>query len=188
MRRILITIVLLILSCSLKITIGQESKKLVLNLKACEELAFKNNQKIQDAQLSLKVSEAKRIQASHAKILPKFQLRNIWGPSPRAEGILDPTGGFVIPKDVTTSIPEDLRYFTQVDLDLVQPIHTFGKLSGLSTAAEFGVQAGQAGLEKSKEDVRLEVRRLYIFEMPRPEQSFSGFNTRPRCSMLKRSS
>ncbi len=161
MIRSFTTIVFLILFCSLKIVIGQESEKLVLSLKKCEELAFKNNQKIQDAQLSLKVSEAKRIQASHAKILPKFQLRNIWGPSPIAEGELDPTGGYVIPKDVTTSIPEDLRYFTQVDLDLVQPIHTFGKLSGLSTAAEFGVEAGQAGLEKSKEDVRLEVRRLY---------------------------
>jgi len=145
----------------LKILIGQESEKLVLSSKKCEVLAFKNNQKIQDAQLSLKVSKAKRIQASHAKILPKFQLRNIWGPSPRAEGELDPTGGFVISKDVTTSIPEDLRYFSQVDLDLIQPIYTFGKLSGLSTAAEFGVEAGQAGLEKSKEDVRLEVRRLY---------------------------
>ncbi|MCH8872569.1 TolC family protein [candidate division KSB1 bacterium] len=145
----------------MKIVIGQESEKLVLSLKKCEELAFKNNQKIQDAQLSLKVSEAKRIQASHAKILPKFQVRNVWGPSPIAEGELDPTGGYVISEDVTTSIPEDLRYFTQVDLDLIQPIYTFGKLSGLSTAAEFGVEAGQAGLEKSKEDVRLEVRRLY---------------------------
>ncbi len=151
----------LILFCSLKIVVGQESEKLVLSLRACEELAFKNNPKIQDAQLDLKVFEAKRTQASHAKILPKFQVRNVWGPSPISEGELDPTGGYVIPKDVTTSIPEDLRYFTQVDLDLIQPIYTFGKLSGLSTAAEFGVQAGQAGLEKSKEDVRLDVRRLY---------------------------
>ena len=161
MIRSFTTIVFLILFCSLKILIGQESEKLVLSLKKCEELAFKNNQKIQDAQLSLKVSEAKRIQASHAKILPKFQVRNVWGPSPIAEGELDPTGGYVISEDVTTSIPEDLRYFTQVDLDLIQPIYTFGKLNGLSTAAEFGVEAGQAGLEKSKEDVRLEVRRLY---------------------------
>ena len=75
---------LLILFCSLKIVIGQESKKLVLNLKTCEELAFKNNPKIKDAQLSLKISEAKQIQASHAKILPKFQVRNVWGPSPIA--------------------------------------------------------------------------------------------------------
>ena len=161
MIRSFTTIVFLILFWSLKIVIGQESEKLVLSLKECEELAFKNNQKIQDAQLSLKVSEAKRIQASHAKILPKFQVRNVWGPSPIAEGELDPTGGYVISEDVTTSIPEDLRYFTQVDLDLIQPIYTFGKLNGLSTAAEFGVEAGQAGLEKSKEDVRLEVRRLY---------------------------
>lgn len=152
---------LLILFCSLKIVIGQESKKLVLNLKACEELAFKNNPKIKDAQLSLKISEAKQIQASHAKILPKFQVRNVWGPSPRAEGELDPTGGYVISEDVTTTIPEDLRYFTQVDLDLIQPIYTFGKLSSLATAAEFGVEAGQAGLEKSEENVRLEVRKLY---------------------------
>lgn len=162
MTRILTTIIL-VLFCSLKILISQEYKKLVLNLKACEELAFKNSQKIKNAQLSIKVSEARQIQASHAKILPKFQVRNVWGPSPIAEGELDPTGSYVIPKDVTTTIPEDLRYFTQVDLDIIQPIYTFGKLNGLSTAAEFGVQAGQAGLEKSKEDVRLEVRKLYWF-------------------------
>ena len=161
MIRSFTTVIFLILFCSLKILIGQENEKLILNLKACEELALKNNQKIKNAQLSLKVFEARQIQASHAKILPKFQVRNIWGPIPMAEGVLDPTGGYVISKDVTTSIPEDLRYFTQVDLDLIQPVYTFGKLSGLLTAAKFGVQAGQAGLEKSKEDVRLQVRKLY---------------------------
>jgi outer membrane protein TolC len=139
----------------------QDSKKLVLSLAECEELAFENNLSVQSARLSLKASEAKFTQASHAKILPKFQLRNVWGPIPKAGGRLDPSGGFVIPDDVTTSIPGDLRYFTQLDLDLLQPIFTFGKLSGLTNAAHFGVQAGQAKLDGERESIRFRVRQLY---------------------------
>lgn len=161
MIRFLPAMLLLFLICSVKPVVSQENNKLILSLKECEELAFKNNQKIEDAELSIQISEAKHIQASHAKILPKFQIRNVWGPSPKAEGTLDPTGSFVIPQDVTTNIPEDLRYFTQVDFDLIQPIYTFGKLSGLANAAEYGVAADQASLRKNEQDVRLEVRQLY---------------------------
>ncbi|MFQ6115360.1 MAG: TolC family protein [bacterium] len=159
-RRIFVAI-LIFVNCSFPNIFAQENKKLVLTLGECEELAFENNLSIQSAKLGLKASEAKLTQASHAKILPKFEVRNVWGPIPRARGIIDPNTGFVTSPDTSTSIPGDLRYFTQLDLDLIQPIFTFGRLSGLTNAAYFGVQADQAKLEQEQESVRFRVRQLY---------------------------
>lgn len=155
------SVLIFVISCTITNTFGQESKKLILSLRECEDLALKNNLSIQSAELGLKTSEAKLAQASHAKILPKFEVKNVWGPIPRARGILDPNTGFVTSPDTSTSIPGDLRFFTQLDLDLLQPIFTFGKLSGLTNAAYFGVQADQAKLEGERENVRLQVRKLY---------------------------
>lgn len=139
----------------------EKNKSLTLNLIQCESYAFNNNLSIQSAKLGLQTSQAKLTQANHAKILPKFELKNIWGPSPRARGKLDSSGGFVISPDISTSIPGDLRYFTQLDVDIIQPIFTFGKLKGLSEAAFYGVQAEQASLDKEKGQVQFQVRRLY---------------------------
>lgn len=141
--------------------LAQEGKQYGLSLPECEKLALQNNLSIKSAQLGLEVAKAKKSQASHAKILPKFDLRNIWGPIPRARGIVNPETGFVTSPDTATSIPKDLRYFTDLDIELLQPIFTFGKLSSAVEAADFGVQADQANLEKSHEEVRLQVRQLY---------------------------
>ncbi|MFQ5824673.1 MAG: TolC family protein [bacterium] len=156
-----LALILIFVNCSFPNIFGQDRKKLILNLAECEALAFKNNLSIQSSELSVKASKAKLAQAYHAKILPKFEVKNIWGPIPRARGIVDPKTGFVTSPDTSTSIPGDLRYFTQLDLDLIQPIFTFGKLSGLTNAAYFGVQADQAKLEGTQESVRFQVRQLY---------------------------
>ncbi len=138
-----------------------QNNSLILDLKKCEELAWQNNLSIHDAELSLDISQAKLTQASHARFLPKFELRNIWGPSPPARlGELGPHGGFVVSPDTAVGFG-DLRYFTQLDIDLVQPIFTFGKLSGAAAAARAGVEADEANLESEKENVRLQVRQLY---------------------------
>lgn len=133
---------------------------LVVDLASCEELALKNSLSIQDAELGLNIAEAKLTQASNARFIPKFELRNIWGPSPPARGVLDPTGSFVISADTSTGF-SDLKYFTQLDIDLIQPIYTFGKLSGVASAARYGVEADEANLAGERENVRLQVRQLY---------------------------
>ena len=46
-------------------------------------------------------------------------------------------------------------------LEALLPIYTFGKISGAQDAARAGVNAGQAGIEKARQDVALEVRRAY---------------------------
>ncbi|MFQ5708239.1 MAG: TolC family protein [bacterium] len=139
--------------------VSQENKPLVLSLADAEKLAFKNNFSIRGAELSLKVSKARYSQASHAKILPKFQLRNVWGPVPRARAAFTKFGVLTSP-DTSTGL-NDLRYFTQLDVDLVQPLFTFGKFSNLSRAGYYGLQADRANLDNEHEKVKLQVRQLY---------------------------
>ena len=138
-----------------------EKSALRLNLAKCEELALENSAKIKDAQFGIRLLEHKRTQARAARFLPKFEVRNVWGFIPKSDGVLDSTGGFVIQKDVDTSIPKDLSYFTELQLDLVQPIFTFGKLKGIGDAAYFGVELKEAELKKKENDTLFDVRKLY---------------------------
>ncbi len=136
-----------------------EENKLLLTLSRCEELALANNPNVNDARLKLELSAARQLQASHARFLPKFEVRNIWGPSPKADGVFNEFGVLSSP-DTSTGF-DDLRFFTEVELNLIQPIFTFGKLSSLNRAASYGVQAEQANLEKQNADAKLQIRELY---------------------------
>ncbi len=159
--RIRVLTVFFLIAIAGRVALAQnDSKPLILSLAECERLAFENNLSVRSAQLQLNVSEAKFGQAKRAGILPKFEIRQIIGPSPRARGHVDPVTGFPVSPDTSFGL-DDLRYFTQVDLDLVQPLFTFGRLSGLSKAAAFGVEADEANLVREKEGIRLQVRRLY---------------------------
>lgn len=135
-------------------------RDLVLTLAECEKLAFKNNPSIHDAKLSLETSRAKLSQARGARFLPKFELRNIWGPIPRARAELRDNGGYVISPDTSTGLG-DLGFFTELGVDILQPIYTFGKLGGLMEAAHHGVEADEAKIRTEVEAVRLKIRQIY---------------------------
>ncbi|MCZ6818749.1 MAG: TolC family protein, partial [Calditrichaeota bacterium] len=60
-----------------------------MNLRHCEELALQNNLDIEEARLSLEFSEARRVQAAHANILPKLEFKQVLGTSTRARGVFN---------------------------------------------------------------------------------------------------
>lgn len=138
---------------------AQEAGRLTLSLERCEQLALKNNPLMKEAQLGVTHSEARRTQAANAAFLPKLELKNFWGAVPRARAVFTNTGVLTSP-DTSTGL-SDLRLFTEVDLELLQPLHTFGKLSGLKRAAGFGVEAEEANLQVREGEVRLMTRKLY---------------------------
>lgn len=138
---------------------GQETKKLVLSLEQCEALALKNNPILKAAETGLERLRARQSQAHNAGILPKLELQNIWSAVPRARAVLTETGVLTSP-DTSTGF-SDLRVFTEMELSWLQPVFTFGKLSSLNRAAAFGVEAGEAGMEKKTSEVRLLTRQLY---------------------------
>lgn len=134
-------------------------ERLVLSLAQCEELAVENSMMVRQASVGLELAHIEKSRASHARYLPEFTLRNTWGVVPRARGVFTETGVLTSPD--TAAGFSDLRPFTQVDMDLVQPIWTFGKLQGLNDAAAHRVEAGEANLDAKKAEVLLKVRELY---------------------------
>ncbi|RMG62884.1 MAG: hypothetical protein D6715_11800, partial [Calditrichaeota bacterium] len=138
---------------------AQTADTLVLSLRECEARALKHNPLVNDAQLSVRQAELKYQEAVAAAVLPKFELTNMWGLLPRARARYTPTGVLTSP-DTSTGLG-DLRPFTQVDVDMLQPIYTFGKLKGLRQAAASGIEVSQAQVEKRREEVRLLVRKFY---------------------------
>ncbi len=150
-----------LLTCSWPIfdCFSQEPQTRVLTLAESVELALQNNPLIEAAGTSLDLAYAKRVQASHARYLPRFTLRQVVGPIPRLRGIITPGGGVITPD--TSNTLADLRVFTQVDLDIIQPLWTFGKLGSIRDAAASGVEAGEANVVVTMAEVQLQVRKLY---------------------------
>jgi outer membrane protein TolC len=136
-----------------------QSQPVVLTLQKCEELAFDHHPDIVDAKMGLEISHVRKDQASHARYLPKIELRNVWGPVPRAR-IQSTEEGFITSPDTATTL-RDLRFFTDVDFNLLQPIYTFGRISNLNRAAAHGVEVDEAKVEQSFNDVRVQVREVY---------------------------
>ena len=138
---------------------AQDRPPLVLTLPRCEALALEHNVLVTRAGAELDLSRARRTQAANARFVPRLNLRNVVGPIPRARGVFTPTGVLTSP-DTSTGL-SDLRLFTQVDLNVVQPLFTFGHLRSLRDAATFGVEAGEANVAAREAEVRAQVRELY---------------------------
>lgn len=132
----------------------------VLGLEDVERLALEHHPTLRAASADLELSRARKERADHARYLPDFRLRNVWGPIDRLRGEVTETGVLVSP-DSTSAGLSDIRWFTDVDLSLTQPIYTFGKLGGLREAASSQVEATEASLSSRRAEVRLQARKLY---------------------------
>src|SRR3990172_4347576 len=138
---------------------AQEADTLILTLTDCEKLAQENNLKVQNARYSIKIAEARKIQAAHLGILPKLELKHIWGPASRARAEFNEFGVLMSPD--TSFRLNDISYFSETEFNLLQPLYTFGKLQHAKNAAEYGYLAEKANLEKVDEDVQFQIRELY---------------------------
>jgi outer membrane protein len=97
--------------------------------------------------------EAKLREAKASRFLPQFEALELVGLAPRYLGtVLDPK------TTVDTS-----RYgpFTSIDVSLVQPLFTWGKLTAGVAAATHAVEQEEAAKEGVAADVALQVKTLY---------------------------
>lgn len=97
--------------------------------------------------------QAKLREAKASRFLPQFEALNLIGLAPRYTGtVLDPTS------NVDTS-----KYgpFTSVDVNIVQPLFTWGKLTAGINAATHAVEQEVAASEGVAADVVLQVKSLY---------------------------
>ena len=125
-----------------------------MNLQECIARTLLVSPDVEQAEINVALLESKLSQAKFAGILPQLQLTNLFGPAPGIKG--DPDSLETIRNDLS-----NLGFFSRTSLELVQPIYTFGKISGARDAARYGLEAGEAGVEKKKVDITLQVKKLY---------------------------
>lgn len=102
------------------------------------------------ARADLDAFEAKLSQAEWA-IFPTFKLEGGAAITPRVTG------------DALKSETDwsNLGYYLSVNLEMVQPLWTFGKISTLKAAAARGIDVGQAQVEVARWELRLLSRKAY---------------------------
>lgn len=122
-----------------------------LDLETALERAIGSSPAVQAAETDLKIAETELSRAHTARILPKFDLSWILGPSPEARGN-------ALTGDTDLG---NLSLFSRSEVSLVQPLFTFGKLSAIEDAASGGIAAQKAGLERSQHKVALQVINAY---------------------------
>lgn len=138
---------------------AQAADTVVFTLAEAERRALESSPLLAGAEARIEVGRAQESRARRARFLPELNLRNAWGVIPKQRGAFTEYGVLVSP-DTLLGV-DDMSWFTQVDLRLVQPILTFGKISNRIDAAAFAVEAAEAGMDKTRADALLLVRQLW---------------------------
>jgi len=132
---------------------GAQSKKRVLTLDQCVQIALKNNAEIKERQAGVLGARAKKSQADAARY-PTFEAVGLLGPSPRARG-----DQIDSPDDQDNVILTGV--FAKGIFTFVQPIFTFGEISGLRRAAVSNVKVEEAKVDEKSSEVILKVKEFY---------------------------
>jgi len=130
-----------------------EAPKAVYTLKDLVQRALATSPEIRQFQRGAEVAMAKKDQADAARY-PQIELTAVLGPSPRARGTV------VDSPDRKDSLTIN-NVFEIVEMTLVQPLYTFGKISSFREAADAGVRVDRAKVEEKASDVILRIKELY---------------------------
>jgi outer membrane protein len=139
---------------------GQENhkQKLVLSLEQLIEMAIAKSPEIGVSRSETAAAQSDLAQAE-AAYYPQIESTALVGPVPDAEEpvirdnrIYDLSPG--------TSL-STMGVFGRLDVELTQPLYTFGKLSNRKEAASRGVNAKEMETLKKKDDIVLRVTQLY---------------------------
>lgn len=132
---------------------GEET--ISLDLKSCIERVIRFHPELGEYKKNIEIYRAKLSQAENA-VFPQIELMAIGGPSPKAEKeALSPE----IKTDVKSTTINGV--FGMITVQVIQPIYTFGKISGYKTAAEGGIKVSEAELEKKRSELILKIKELY---------------------------
>lgn len=132
---------------------GEET--LSLDLKGCIERVIRFHPELGEYKRDIEIYKAKLNQAEGA-IFPQIELMAIGGPSPKAEKE-------AISPEIRTDVKSTTinGVFGMLTMQVLQPIYTFGKISGYKTAAEGGIKVSEAELEKKRSELILKTKELY---------------------------
>jgi len=129
------------------------SSKRTLTLDQCIQIALKNNPEIKERRAGVAGARALKSQADAARY-PQIDGLALLGPSPRARG-----NQIDSPDDQDNLIITGV--FARGIFSLVQPIFTFGEISGLRSAAASNIKVEAAKVDQKAGEVITKVKEHY---------------------------
>ncbi len=140
---------------------GQETKpkRVALTVRDAVKLAVARSPEVRSTTFEVEALLGKKQQADAARF-PQISSVGVVGPSPEAER-RNPSGLSRELKSLNVREGTVTSAFGEADFLLIQPIYTFGLISNLRAAAEHGVNAQRAGVDKTATEVALRVREAY---------------------------
>lgn len=125
----------------------------VYTLKDLIQRALATSPEVRQFERGAEVALAKKDQADAGRFA-QIELTAVVGPSPRARGT-------VVASPDRKDTPVVTNVFERVEMTLVQPLYTFGKITGYREAAAEGVKVEKAKVEEKASDVILRIKELY---------------------------
>lgn len=127
-----------------------------LGLADCIQRGLKNNPDLLEKRWDVTLAANKVDEAANG-FLPKPNVLNITGFVPGARGqVWDPP-----PPGFNSNNRGDIGPFTRVLVEFTQPLYTWGKLTAGQRAAESGLDAANAKQAETRDEVVLEIKKLY---------------------------
>lgn len=131
----------------------EPDKSYRLDLPECITMALSQSPRLGASHYEVALAEAK-LQEARSGRNPRLELLSISG------AVSDARGNAVSSPDSVTDT-NDLGPFTRLEIDLVQPVYTFGKIRSYIDAALHGLEAERAKRQQSLDDLVFDVKRLY---------------------------
>lgn len=132
----------------------QAAGGMAFTLEQCIKKAVEFSPEIAESRYEIQVYKAKKMQADSARY-PTIEILAVGSLSPDAKR------EDFLKTDVSGLYNNLDGVYGSGDVKLIQPLYTFGKISGYRTAASSGVKVASAGVDKKTEDIVLRTKELY---------------------------
>ncbi|MBI4774148.1 MAG: TolC family protein [Deltaproteobacteria bacterium] len=140
------------LTCILSDARATETEK-KFTLDECVEMALKFSPEIKETNQDVEIART-RLDEAKAYFWPQLEALGLAAPVSDAKG-----------NQVESSYSSDriqgIGPFGSIDVSLVQPLYTFGKLSSAKEAATHGIKVDESRVQQKATDVALQVKQFY---------------------------
>jgi len=129
------------------------STEVLLTLEECIKRALIASPEIKEKEYDLEIARAK-LREVNANRFPKLTFIGMVGPVQRARG------DHIYSPDQVTEV-NGLSDFEKIDVNMIQPLYTFGKISSGLKAAAHGINVKKAMVTQKATDIVLKIKEYY---------------------------
>ncbi|MDP6116347.1 MAG: TolC family protein [Planctomycetota bacterium] len=129
------------------------AEEILLDLSGCLSLALKQSPRLKISNHEVALAQAKLDEARSGR-KPRLEIMNFAG------AVTEARGNAVASSDRITDT-DDLGPFNRLEMNLIQPIYTFGKLTSYVDSALHGLDAERAKRRQRRDELIYHVKKLY---------------------------